>query len=288
MAKKRGMYRSIPRTEGISTTDIVGRMLYLSRDHHEKTENKEPNLIRCSRRRSSGLSSLTESSGGIDFALNRNAIERPSQFFTTSRIIRSFTSKSRNPPKGAKIVYVDGAWDMFHGGHVSILKKAREMGDYLIVGVHGDEILNRNRGRNFPILNLRKVFFRLFGVFLISFTTDERVLSVLGCRYVDDVLIDAPWKISQEMISSFGIDLVCCGRVNDQSGDTRETLTDYRIPVEMGILHPLESDSNLTVNRIIGRIIQNERLYQKKVEVKMKLESEYYSNRYGLIAHEDA
>ena len=33
-AKKAGMYRSIPRTEGVSTTDIVGRMLLNTRNHH--------------------------------------------------------------------------------------------------------------------------------------------------------------------------------------------------------------------------------------------------------------
>jgi ethanolamine-phosphate cytidylyltransferase len=33
-AKRRGRYRSIPRTEGVSTTDIVGRMLLMTMDHH--------------------------------------------------------------------------------------------------------------------------------------------------------------------------------------------------------------------------------------------------------------
>ena len=35
-AKKEGMYQSIPRTEGVSTTDIVGRMLLMTKDHHKK------------------------------------------------------------------------------------------------------------------------------------------------------------------------------------------------------------------------------------------------------------
>ncbi len=32
--KERGMFRSIPVTEGVSTTDIVGRMLLLHKEHH--------------------------------------------------------------------------------------------------------------------------------------------------------------------------------------------------------------------------------------------------------------
>ena len=34
-AKSRGKYQSIPRTEGVSTTDIVGRMLLMTKDHHK-------------------------------------------------------------------------------------------------------------------------------------------------------------------------------------------------------------------------------------------------------------
>lgn len=73
-----------------------------------------------------------------------------------------------------------GAWDMFHAGHVAILKQAREFGDYLIAGVHSDEVVNAQRGLNMPIMNL-----------------NERVLSVLGCAYVNDVLIDAPLKMTR-------------------------------------------------------------------------------------------
>lgn len=76
-----------------------------------------------------------------------------------------------------------GAWDMFHAGHVAILKQAREYGDYLIAGVHSDEVVNDQRGLNMPIMNL-----------------NERVLSVLGCVYVNDVLIDAPLHITRYVV----------------------------------------------------------------------------------------
>ena len=40
-AKERGKYQSIPRTEGVSTTDIVGRMLLMTKDHHKRSGFEE-------------------------------------------------------------------------------------------------------------------------------------------------------------------------------------------------------------------------------------------------------
>eukprot|EP00501_MAST-03F_sp_TOSAG23-6_P000999 GSMAST32.ASY1.ANO1.1039.1 assembled CDS len=68
--KSMGKYRCI--TEGVSTTDIVGRMLLCS------THNKS------------------------------------SSFYTTSSLLRSFAKDSQIKPDGAKVVYIDGTWDMFH------------------------------------------------------------------------------------------------------------------------------------------------------------------------------
>jgi len=43
---------------------------------------------------------------------------------------------------------------MLHVGHVRILKKAKEQGDFLIVGIHDDETVNQHKGSNYPILSL--------------------------------------------------------------------------------------------------------------------------------------
>lgn len=64
-----------------------------------------------------------------------------------------------------QVVYVAGAFDLFHVGHLDFLEKAREQGDFLIVGLHTDPEVNRYKGSNFPIMNLH-----------------ERVLSVLACK----------------------------------------------------------------------------------------------------------
>jgi glycerol-3-phosphate cytidylyltransferase len=55
----------------------------------------------------------------------------------------------------AKIIYTGGTWDLFHSGHLNVLKKAKSMGDYLIVGVSTDDLVKRYKGIN-PILNYKQ------------------------------------------------------------------------------------------------------------------------------------
>jgi glycerol-3-phosphate cytidylyltransferase len=54
----------------------------------------------------------------------------------------------------SKIVgYVPGAWDMFHSGHLNILRRARSQCDHLIVGVVTDESIRRVKHKD-PIIPL--------------------------------------------------------------------------------------------------------------------------------------
>jgi len=89
---------------------------------------------------------------------------------------------------------VDGAFDLFHVGHVETLKKARELGTFMYVGIHDDKTVNMYRGRNYPIMNLH-----------------ERVMNVLSCKYVDDVVIGAPWDVSGDLIKVLNIHVVVSG-----------------------------------------------------------------------------
>jgi ethanolamine-phosphate cytidylyltransferase len=273
-AKAKGKYMTIPRTEGVSTTDIVGRMLLMSREHHEMRLDGEQEPRLASRRRG-------EMRGTVSFrkAFSVLLVVEPvlhtraspalpqqirSQFLTTSRMLRLFSAGVKAPPKGARVVYIDGAWDMFHSGHTLILKEAKRHGDYLIVGVFGDDVVNAQRGLNMPIMNL-----------------NERVLSVLGCGYADDVLIDAPPEVTKEMVASLGICKVMQGSTSDSSSD-EESDKCYAVPKAMGIYQKLESPSRLTVKEIIGRIQKNQEAYEAKFTAKKRAEDEYYGRRYGL------
>ena len=124
--KDAGRYRECKRTQGISTTELVGRMLLMTRDHHQ--------------RRSSIASINSEDLSTFSSSASKQSPEtKVSHFLPTSKRIVQF-SEGREPNPGDKVVYVDGTFDLFHVGHIEFLKRAKALGDYLLVGVHDDQV----------------------------------------------------------------------------------------------------------------------------------------------------
>lgn len=99
--KRRGMFKSIPRTEGVSTTEIVGRMLVMSKKHHITDDGAGGSssdegaghgdlLSESMARRERKLSE--EGARGMKFGPYRE-----SRFLTTSRMLRLFSQPSPRP-----------------------------------------------------------------------------------------------------------------------------------------------------------------------------------------------
>jgi ethanolamine-phosphate cytidylyltransferase len=109
------------------------------------------------------------------------------KFLATSRRIMSF-SNHREPKASDRVIYVDGDFDMMHNGHIELLRKAKEKGDFLYVGIYDDNIVYQLKGNNFPILSL-----------------NERVLMVLANKFVDDVIIGAPLVVGEDLMKTFNI-----------------------------------------------------------------------------------
>ena len=56
-------------------------------------------------------------------------------------------------PLGARVGYSAGAFDLFHIGHLNLLRHAKAHCDYLIAGVVSDEMLRQNKGID-PVIPL--------------------------------------------------------------------------------------------------------------------------------------
>lgn len=56
--------------------------------------------------------------------------------------------------EGKTIVFTNGCFDVLHAGHVTCLKKAKELGNVLIVGINDDESVRRLKGKERPINTL--------------------------------------------------------------------------------------------------------------------------------------
>ena len=130
-------------------------------------------------------------------------------------------------------VYSDPVADLFHYGHMEFLKKARALGDYLLVGISADDVLEAYKRR--PIL-----------------TMEERAAAVAGCRYADEVLINAPFIVDRAWIEEHDIHLVVRG-----DDFTKEQLEHYyKVPMDMGILRTVPYTPGISTSEIIRRIRQ--------------------------------
>jgi ethanolamine-phosphate cytidylyltransferase len=119
-AKEAGKFRTIPRTNGISTTDIIGRMLQF-------TKRRQTSPMSCGV--DSESASVETESARMPAEINGKYLGQQSKFLVTSRVLHSFygASSPTASQSNRRTVYIDGAWDLFHPGHVAILQAAKEV-----------------------------------------------------------------------------------------------------------------------------------------------------------------
>jgi len=109
-------------------------------------------------------------------------------------------------------VYADMVADLFHYGHVEFLRQVSALGDYVLVGINADAVVAAHKRRPIEMMA-------------------ERVAAVAACRYVNEVIPDAPWILDRTWIEKYGIDLVVHG---DDYSDEQQRFF-YKVPIEMGI-----------------------------------------------------
>jgi rfaE bifunctional protein nucleotidyltransferase chain/domain len=78
---------------------------------------------------------------------------------------------SRRRGRGEKIVFTNGVFDLLHAGHVTVLEKARALGDCLVVGLNTDESVRRLKGPKRPVCPLSDRQKVLAGLESVDFVT---------------------------------------------------------------------------------------------------------------------
>lgn len=92
-----------------------------------------------------------------------------------------------------KKVITYGTYDLLHYGHVNLLQRAKELGDYLIVALSTDEFNRESKGKT------------------SYFCYDERKRLVEAIRYVDLVIPESSWDQKVEDIKEFKVDVFVIG-----------------------------------------------------------------------------
>jgi rfaE bifunctional protein nucleotidyltransferase chain/domain len=80
--------------------------------------------------------------------MKKARIDTSSKCVSLSRLIK--ISKKRRQQKN-RMVFTNGCFDLLHVGHVSYLEKARNQGDYLVIGLNSDASVRELKGAGRPI-----------------------------------------------------------------------------------------------------------------------------------------
>lgn len=132
--------------------------------------------------------------------------------------------------KNKKTVLTYGTFDLFHEGHVKLLKRAKDLGDELIVAVSTEEF-NQLKGKK------------------SYFTYDQRKTIVDAIKYVDKVIPEENWEQKINDIKEYNVDILVMG--DDWAGsDKFDYLKDY---VELVFLPRTEGISTTQIKEELNK-----------------------------------
>jgi len=174
----------------------------------------------------------------------------------TGQLFAQFAAQSMRPRTRVadeRTVYVHGVFDLLSVGDLEFLRVARAMGDRLVVGVVPDDEACRIISNNSRALAGQ----RPFKPFLTAVPSDnhfpvhslaERALSLMACKYVDDVVIGAPSEPDEAFLAA--------NEVQCFAGDPRDhgdlfsfPVSSTAVPARLGILQVASGLESLTTTK---------------------------------------
>ena len=86
-----------------------------------------------------------------------------------------------------------GTYDLLHYGHINLLRRAKELGDYLIVGLSSDEFNKVGKGK------------------VCYFAYEQRKAMLEAVRYVDLVIPECDWDQKRSDVHEHDVDIFVMG-----------------------------------------------------------------------------
>jgi len=130
-----------------------------------------------------------------------------------------------------KRVYTVGVFDLFHLGHLELLRKAKQCGDYLIVGIVMDEAVKKQKGKWRPIIPFA-----------------ERYAIVENCKYVNEAQCVPIFHFPEHILNG-GADVIVVGEdqhhfvnLDKIPQEKRVTLSRYEGTSTSSIIRKIEDD----------------------------------------------
>lgn len=156
-------------------------------------------------------------------------------------------------------VYTDGIFDLFHFGHSQYFKKIRDLYGSestvtLIVGISSDSDTEKYKGHR-PIM-----------------THHERSQVVKDCRYVDQIVENAPWEIDDTFLNHHRIDWVVHEDVPYVLGASNGNDVYARVK-ELGKFQHMGRTPSISTSDIKKRILHQADTIQKNLEDRVTMES---------------
>ena len=113
------------------------------------------------------------------------------------------TKSEKETGKKYKVGYTDGVYDLFHVGHLNMIEAAKAQCEYLVVGVHGDDVVEEYKHKR-PIINeddRRRILQSIKGVDRVEINRFRDKIKLWELYQFDVIFIGDDWKGTERWIN---------------------------------------------------------------------------------------